>query len=146
LEAKVDREPSIPVNAVLAARRSTYPPEKTVAAAAQSDTDRLAAALEAVGFSRDRVEIISVDEVKGSGSSHGEPGLYRLAVRLDTSLVDDLDELERARQDLASGYALVQVRILGNEERVRVHAILNGHGSHATHYFGRWTVMSGTHR
>lgn len=136
----MDRASLSTVDFVPPQHRLTYPPEKIVAAVGRSDTDRIVTALEAIGFARDRVEIISADEVKGLGGANAEPGLYRLLVRLDVSLADDLTELERARQDLAAGYALVQVRFQGDEEHVRAHAILNQHGSHAMHYFGRWAI------
>jgi len=118
----------------------TYPRHKVVAAVGRSDADIVAAALGEAGFSRDRIEIITADEVKGLGDPIGGSGLRRLLVRLLLSLGDDLDELEAARQELVSGHALIQIRVHGRDEQVRAHAILRQHGGHDTHYFGRWTI------
>jgi hypothetical protein len=118
----------------------TYPLNKIVAAVGRSDADIAAAALGEAGFSRDQIEIITADEVKGLDDPIGGPGLRRLLVQLELRLGDDFDELEAAREDLMSGYALIQIRIHGHEEQVRAHAILHQHGGHNMHYFGRWTI------
>jgi len=118
----------------------TYPLHKIVAAVGRSDADIIAAALGEAGFSRDRIEIITADEIKGLGDPIGGSGLRRLLVQFELRLGDDFDELEAARQELMSGYTLIQIRVHGREEQVRAHAILRQHGGHDTHYFGRWTI------
>jgi hypothetical protein len=136
----MDHEPGDHTRPALRQRRLTYPLHKIVAAVGRSDADIVAAALGDAGFGRDRIEIVTADEVKGLGDPIGGSGLRRLLVRLQLSLGDDLDELEAARQDLMSGYALIQIRVHGHEEQVRAHAILRQHGGHDVHYFGRWTI------
>lgn len=121
-------------------RPLTYPLHKIVAAVRRSDAEMVAAALDEAGFQRDRVEIITAEEVEGLGEPIGGSGLHRVLVWLELSLGDDLDELEQARQELVSGYALIQVRVHGDEEQVRVHTILSQHGAHNMHHFGRWTI------
>jgi hypothetical protein len=120
--------------------RLTYPRHKVVAALGRSDADIAAAALGEAGFDRDRIEIVTADEIEGLADPIGGSGLRRLLVRLLLSLGDDLDELEAARRELVSGHALVQIRVHGRDEQVRAHAILRQHGGHGTHYFGRWTI------
>ena len=136
----MNHEPGDHTRSALPQRGLTYPLHRIVAAVGRSDSDIVAAALGEAGFGRDRIEIITADEVKGLGDPIGGSGLRRLLVRLELSLGDDLDELETARQELMSGHALIQIRVDGREEQVRAHAILRQHGGHNMHYFGRWTI------
>ena len=136
----MNHEPGDHTRSALPQRGLTYPLHRIVAAVGRSDSDIVAAALGEAGFGRDRIEIITADEVKGLGDPIGGSGLRRLLVRLELSLGDDLDELETARQELMSGHALIQIRVDGREEQVRAHAILRQHGGQNMHYFGRWTI------
>jgi hypothetical protein len=124
----------------------THPLHKIVATMAFSDTDLVAAVPDEAGFALDRIEIITAEEIKGPSRPFGGSRLRRLVVRLHLSLGDDLDELERARHELVHGHALVQMRVYGDEEQVRVHAILRQHGGLVLHYFGRWTITPIDHR
>jgi hypothetical protein len=142
----MDNEPVLRTEPASLRRPLTYPLHKIVAAVDRSETDVLAAALDGAGFPCDRVEIITAEEVKGLDEPIGGAGLHRLLVWLQLSLGDDLDELELARQELVSGYALIQVRVHGDQEQVRAHAILSRHGGHDMHYFGRWTIKPIDHR
>jgi hypothetical protein len=136
----MDHAPGDHTRRTLPQRRLTYPLHKVVAAVGRSDSAIVAAALGEAGFGRDRIEIITADEIEGLGDPIGGPGLRRLLVQLELRLGDDFDELEAARQELMSGYALIQIRVDGREEQVRAHAILRRHGGHDMHYFGRWTI------
>jgi hypothetical protein len=136
----MDHEPGNHARSALPQHRLTYPLHKVVAAVSLSDADVVAAALGEAGFSPDRIEIVTADEVKGLGDPVGGSGLRRLLVQFQLRLGDDFDELEAAHQELMSGYALIQIRVHGHEEQVRAHAILRQHGGHDVHYFGRWTI------
>ena len=136
----MEDEPHDHTRSTLPRRQLTYPRNKIVAAVGRSDADVVAAALGEAGFGRDRIEIITADEVKGLGDPIGGSGLRRLLVQLELRLGDDFDELEAAHHELLSRYALIQIRVHGHEEQVRAHAILRQHGGHDVHYFGRWTI------
>lgn len=142
----MDQEPGDHVGSTLPRRRLTYPLHKIVAAVGRSETDRVAVALDDAGFTRDRIEVITAEEVEGLGEPIGGSGLHGLLVRLELRLGDDLDELEQVRRELASGVALIQVHVRGDKEQVRAQAILSQHGGRAMHYFGRWTITPLDHR
>jgi hypothetical protein len=116
--------------------------ELIIAAVGRSDADIVAAALGEAVFPRDGIEIITAEEVKGLGDAIGGTGLRQLLVRLQSSLGDDFDELEEARQELMGGYALIQIRLHGRDEQVRAQAILRQHGGHDRHSFAQWTITT----
>lgn len=121
-------------------RRLGYPLHKVVAAVERAEADGIVAALGEAGFDRDRVEVITAEEVQGLTEPIGGFGLHGLLTRLQLSVGDDLDELELVRRELVYGHALVQVLVRGDEELERARVILGGHGGHAMRYFGRWTI------
>lgn len=120
--------------------RLTYPLHQIVAAIARSDTDKVVTLLGDAGFPRDRIEVIVAEDVPRLEEPVGGSGIHRFLVRLQLSMGDDLDQLERARRELMNGHALVEVLVHGHQEQERVGAILSQHGGHAIHYFGRWTI------
>lgn len=127
-------------HAVMSQRQLTYPLHKIVAAMARSEADEVAVALAQTGFGRDRIEVIIAEDVPELGEPIGGSGFHRLLTRLQLSMGDDLDELERARRELVHGHALIQVRVHGDEELNRVRTLLSQHGAHAMHSFGRWAI------
>src|SRR5262249_11509748 len=121
--------------------RLMYPPFHTIdAALARSDSDLVAAALADAGFAHDRIEIISAEEVKGLGEPLDDAEVRRLLIRLRVRAGEDLDELDQTRRVLIHGLALVQLRLHGDEEQVRLHAMLRPPDGQVMNYFGRWTT------
>lgn len=122
--------------------RSPYPLHKVAAAIARNETDSVVAALEEAGFARDRIEVVTAEDVSDLDEPIGGSGIRGFLTRFSLSLGDDLDEIEQARQELTYGHALVLVMVDGMAEQDRAHAVLREHGGHAMRYFGRWAITS----
>jgi hypothetical protein len=138
----MDNEPRDRTSSAPGRRRPPYPLHKIVAAVARDETDGVVAALGDAGFARDRVEVVTADDVPDLAGPVGGTGLRGLLTRLNLSLGDDLDELEQARQELMYGHSLVLVMVDGGAEQERARTVLHQHGGHAMHYFGRWTITT----
>lgn len=138
----MDNEPQGRTPPASSRGRLPYPLHKVAAAIAPSDTDGVVAALEEVGFARDRIEVVTADDVPGLDEPVGGTGIRGFLTRFNLSLGDDLDELEQARQELMYGHALILVMVDGMAEQERAHAVLREHGGHAMRYFGRWAITS----
>lgn len=121
-------------------RRLSYPLHKVVAAVDRAETVRIIAELAAAGFARDRIDVITAEEVQGLQEPVGGYGLHGLLTRLQLSVGDDLDELELVRRELVHGHALVQILVHGDGEVEQARTILGDHGGHAMRYFGRWAI------
>ena len=132
-----DRTPSPPARG-----RPPYPLSKIVAAVARAETEGVVAALGDVGFARERIEVVTGEDIPGLDEPIGGSGLHGLLTRLNLSVGADLDEFEQARQELVYGHALILVLVHGDVEQERAHAVLRQHGGHAMHYFGRWTITT----
>jgi hypothetical protein len=115
-------------------RQVSYPPEKIVAAVAQSDPDGVIAALVKTEFALERVEVVATENVQGLDDPGGSSTLHRMLLRVQPG-----PENGSAGEHL-SGQALIQVRIRGAVEHVRAHAVLTQSSGDAAHYFGRWTI------
>ena len=122
--------------------RSPYPLHKVVAAVDRNQTDAVVAALEDAGFARDRIEVVTAEDVSDLDEPIGGSGIRGFLRRFSLSLGDELDEIEQARQELTYGHALVLVMVDGMAEQDRAHAVLREHGGHAMRYFGRWTITT----
>jgi len=115
---------------------------KVAAAIPRDTTDGVVTALEDAGFSRDRIEVVTAEDVSDLDEPVGGSGVRGFLTRFSLSLGDNLDEINRARQELAFGHALVLVMVDGMAEQDRAHAVLHEHGGHAMRYFGRWAITS----
>ena len=138
----MDNEPRDRTSSAPGRRRPPYPLHKIVAAVARAETDGVVAALGDAGFARDRIEVVTAEDVPGLDGPVGGSGLRGLLTRLNLSIGDDLDEIEQARQELLYGHALIMVLVHGDVEQDQAHAVLRQHGGHAMHYFGRWTITT----
>jgi len=112
------------------------------AAVDRNETDGVVAALTEAGFPPDRIEVVTAEDVSDLDEPIGGSGIRGFLTRFSLSLGDDLDEIERARQELTYGHALVLVMVDGMAEQDRAHAVLHEHGGHAMRYFGRWAVTT----
>ena len=136
-EAK-DRTPPAP-----GPGRRPYPPlHKVAAAIARADTGSVVAALDEAGFARDRIEVVTAEDVSDLDEPIGGSGIRGFLNRFSLSLGDELDEIEQARRELTYGHALILVMVNGMAEQDRAHAVLREHGGHAMRYFGRWAITS----
>jgi hypothetical protein len=114
-----------------------------VAAAIASDmTDGVVAALTDAGFARDRIEVVTAEDVSDLDEPVGGSGIRGFLTRFSLSLGDNLDEIDQARQELKYGHTLVLVMVDGMAEQDRAHTVLREHGGHAMRYFGRWAITS----
>ena len=138
----MDNEPRDRTSSAPGRRRPPYPLHKIVAAVARDETDGVINALADAGFARDRIDIVTAEDVPGLDGPVGGSGLRGLLTRLNLSIGGDLDELEQARQELMYGHTLILVLVHGDAEQDRAHAVLRQHGGHAMHYFGRWTITT----
>jgi hypothetical protein len=112
------------------------------AAIARDMTDGVVTALKDAGFTGDRIEVVTSEDVSDLDEPIGGSGIRGFLTRFSLSLGDDLDEIEQARHELSSGHALVLVMVDGMAEQERAQAVLREHGGHAMRYFGRWAITS----
>jgi hypothetical protein len=132
-----DRKPPAP-----GPGRRPFPTHKVAAALAPDMTEGVVTALEDAGFTRDRIEVVTAEDVSDLDEPIGGSGIRGFLTRFSLSLGDELDEIEQARQELTYGHALVLVMVDGMAEQDRAHAVLREHGGHAMRYFGRWTITT----
>jgi hypothetical protein len=122
--------------------RRPFPLHKVAAAIAPADRDGVIAALEEAGFARDRIEVVTAEDVSDLDEPIGGSGIRGFLTRFSLSLGDELDEIEQARRELSYGHALVLVMVDGMAEQERAHTVLHEHGGHAMRYFGRWAITT----
>jgi hypothetical protein len=122
--------------------RRPYPLHKVAAAIAPDMTDGVVTALNDAGFTPDRVEVVTAEDVSDLDEPIAGSGIRGFLRRFSLSLGDDLDEVEQARHELTYGHALVLVMVDGMAEQERAHAVLREHGGHAMRYFGRWAITT----
>src|SRR5688500_15677938 len=132
-----DRKPPAP-----GPGRRPFPVHKVAAALARDMTDGVVTALEEAGFARDRIEVVTSEDVSDLEEPIGGAGIRGFLTRFSLSLGDELDEIEQARRELTYGHALILVMVDGMAEQERAHAVLREHGGHAMRYFGRWAITS----
>jgi hypothetical protein len=132
-----DRKPPTP-----GPGRRPFPQHKVAAALARDMTDGVVAALEEAGFARDRIEVVTSEDVSDLEEPIGGAGIRGFLTRFSLSLGDELDEIEQARRELTYGHALLMVMVNGMAEQDRAHAVLREHGGHAMRYFGRWAITT----
>lgn len=132
-----DRKPPAP-----GPGRRPFPLHKVAAAMARDMTDGVVTALADAGFARDRIEVVTAEDVSDLEEPIGGSGLRGFLTRLSLSLGDELDEIEQARRELTYGHALVLVMVDGTAEQDRAHAVLREHGGHSMRYFGRWAITT----
>ena len=132
-----DRKPPAP-----GPGRGPFPHHKVAAAIARDMTDGVVTALKDAGFTGDRIEVVTSEDVSDLDEPIGGSGIRGFLTRFSLSLGDELDEIEQARRELSYGHALVLVMVDGMAEQERAHAVLREHGGHAMRYFGRWAITS----
>ncbi len=132
-----DRKPPAP-----GPGRRPFPLHKVAAAIARDMTDGVVTALKDAGFTGDRIEVVTSEDVSDLEEPIGGTGIRGFLTRFSLSLGDELDEIEQARRELSYGHALVLVMVDGMAELERAHAVLREHGGHAMRYFGRWAITS----
>jgi hypothetical protein len=103
--------------------------------------DTVTAALTTAGFDADQIEV-AAEDIEGLQTPLNRAGLAGFIGRFLLSIGDDLEELERARQELAAGHTVIMVTVAGDDERGHVRDILRDHGGHGIRYFGNWTITS----
>lgn len=122
--------------------RRPFPHPRVAAAIAPDMTDGVVAALTDAGFARDRIEVVTKEDVSDLDEPIGGSGIRGFLTRFSLSLGDNLDEIDQARRELKYGHALVLVMVDGMAEQDRAHAVLREHGGHSMRYFGRWAITS----
>ena len=132
-----DRKPPAP-----GPGRRPFPLHKVAAAIARDMTDGVVTALKDAGFTGDRIEVVTSEDVSDLEEPIGGTGIRGFLTRFSLSLGDELDEVEQARQELMHGHTLILVMVDGMAEQERAHAVLREHGGHAMRYFGRWAITS----
>ncbi len=130
------------------AGRATEPPRHdspegmVIGAFAPDAVELVTAALVAAGFAADQVDLMTADDLQNLDTPINRPGLTGSLGRFLLSLGDDLDELEKARQELASGHVLVGVPAMGSESIHRARDAMREHGGHGITHFGRWAITT----
>ena len=123
--------------------RHPGPPEgKVIGSVADTSVEAVTAALAEAGFAAATIDIVSREDLEDLEAPIDRPGLRGLVNRFLFSLGDDLDELERARQELQDGRILIGVPVHGEEAMHRAAGVFRAHGSNWVTHFGRWTITS----
>ncbi len=130
-----DRKPPAP-----GPGRRPFPHHKVAAAIARDMTDGVVTALKDAGFTQDRIEVVTAEDVSDLDEPIGGSGIRGFLTRFSLSLGDELDEIEQARRELTYGHALVLVMVDGMAEQERAHTVLREHGGHAMRYYGENTI------
>lgn len=123
-------------------RHSDSPEGKVIGAVSPSAVETVTSALVEAGFPTDQIDVVTSDEIDELDVPINRPGLSGLVNRFLFSMGDDLDQIERARQELAAGQVLVGVPVRGDEAMHRAGKIMRDNGSHWVTHFGRWTITS----
>lgn len=116
------------------------PEGKIIGAVDPSQVAAVKAALAGAVIPDDRIEVLSHDDIEEFDARLDRPGVVGLIERI--LLADDLYDLEEERQELATGYDLIGVRVQGEAATNSVGNILCEHGGHGIIHFGRWTVTT----
>ena len=123
--------------------RHPGPPEgKVIGSVAQTTVEAVTAALAEAGFPTDEIDIVSSEDLEDLEAPIDRPGLRGLLNRFLFSLGDDLDELERARQELRDGRILIGVPVQGEEAMHHAAGVFRSHGAYWVTHFGRWTITT----
>jgi hypothetical protein len=123
-------------------RHPGSPEGKVIGAVNPSAIETVTAALVAAGFATDQIDVVTSDEIDELDIPINRPGLTGLVNRFLFSMGDELDEIERARQELAAGQVLVGVPVGSDEAMHRAGKIMRDNGSHWVTHFGRSTITS----
>jgi hypothetical protein len=118
------------------------PQGKVIGAVEPVQVEATTAALVAAGFPAVQIDVVTADALAEIEAPLDRPGIGGLVGRFLLSMGDDLDELERFRDELEVGHVLVGVPAQGDEAVHRVRDILREHGGHGIVYYGRWTITT----
>lgn len=122
--------------------RSGSPEGKIFGAVDPAAVETVTAALTAAGFPAAQIDVLTADDLDDVEKPLERPGLGGLVSRFLASMGDDLDEHEKAHQELAAGYVLVGVTAASDDAVQRVRDILREHGAHGITHYGRWTITT----
>jgi hypothetical protein len=139
---EMDKTNQPPADPTAEHRRHGSPEGKVIGAFAPSTVEAVTAGLVAVGFSPDQIDVLMAADVEELDVPIDRPGLGGAISRFLFSLGDDLDELERARQEIANGDVLVGVPAEGSENVHRVRDVMRDHGGHGIIHYGRWAITT----
>ena len=123
-------------------RHHKSPEGMVIGAFEPSTVAAVKAALVAAGIPADQIDVMTPEDIDELEAPLTRPGIKGLVGRLLLSLGDELDELERARQELSVGHVLIGVPVMGDDRVHQVRDIMREHGGHAIIRFGRWTITA----
>ena len=124
------------------ARRIGSPEGKVIGAVDPAAVEAVTAALVAAGFAADTIDVVTRDDLADADAPIDRPGVHGLISRILFSMGDELDELERMRQELADGKSLIGVPAQGDEAVHRARDVLRDQGAQGITHFGRWVITS----
>jgi hypothetical protein len=123
-------------------RHHGSPEGMVIGAFAPDAVESVTAALVAAGFAADQIDVMTADDLQDLDAPIDRPGLAGALGRFLLSLGDDLDELEKARQELANGHVLIGVPAMGSDIIHRVRDVMRDNGGHGITHFGRWAITT----
>jgi hypothetical protein len=118
------------------------PQGKVIGSVDPSQVEAVKDALVAAGFPADTIDSVRSEDLDDLHAPIDRPGVAGLVNRFLFSLGDDLDELERSRQELRAGRTLIGVRVQGDDAVHRAADIFRDHGADWITHFGSWTIKS----
>jgi hypothetical protein len=123
-------------------RHHGSPEGMVIGAFAPDAVESVTAALVAAGFAAEQIDVMTADDLQNLAARIDRPGPVGALGRFLLSLGDDLDELEMARQELASGHVLIGVPAMGSEIIHRVRDVMRDNGGHSIIHYGRWAITT----
>jgi hypothetical protein len=105
--------------------------------------DPVRSALDTAGFRIEMIDVVRPEDVQGIEAPLDPTGVGGFVERLALGLGGGLNELERARRELAAGHVLLIIPVVDDEEALaRLVTTIQRHGGHTIIYFERWTVKA----
>ena len=123
-------------------RHPGSPQGKVIGSVDPARVEAVMEALEAAGFPAETIDFVRSEDIDDLHTPIDRPGVAGLVNRFLFSLGDDLDELERSREELRAGRTLIGVRVEGEAAVHRAADVFRDHGADWITHFGRWTITS----
>lgn len=118
------------------------PQEKVTGSVQPDQVPGLLSALEAAGFDRSHIDVITPEEFAEADKPLHEDGIRGAFTRFIFSFGEDLSAMEELAAASRTGATLVGVEVEDEDAMRQAGQIFLDHGAQNVTHFGRWTVTS----